>query len=307
MTRTASGSTAATSVASGSETKHNSITALCALHIPTIKIGPQEDLFIAINNIQQGAFLTKITGITLEKFHQWNESESRRGRLFFYSSEYKVLIIKCPLSGIHEYLSNGLGHHITRGLSENLYNEIKPLGSRQFSMIQGGNLTAAGRPDGSLALADTEKNNGWPPVIIEVGWSQNRTALIAKAHWWFRVSNNAIKIVLLIKATPLQIQIEKWKTSPLPDSSAARRPITRLYQREAANEYPRIHPPILTISRASASTPPNEYRVTGTPLRLEFRDVFLRNPVPPEGDILVEERFLRRYAENAWQEILRRT
>ncbi|CAI6100429.1 unnamed protein product [Clonostachys chloroleuca] len=297
MTRTASGSTAATSVASGSETKHKSITALCALDIPTVKIGSQEDPSVAINNIQE-AFLTKITGVTLENFLRWNESESRRGRLFFYSSEYEVLIIKYP-SAIHEYLHLGLCHKITRNLSENPDKEIIPLGSTTFKRMQGGNVaaTAAGEGDSILRLADRGKNNGWPTFVIEAGWTQNRAALVAKAHWWFEASNNAVKIVLLIKATPLQIQIEKWKTSPLP------RPITRLYQREATNLYPKIHPPILTISRASANSPPNEYRVTGTPLRLEFRDVFLRDPVPPEGDILVEESFFRKYAEQAWQEI----
>lgn len=299
MARTASGSTAATSIAS--ESKYDSIAALCAIDIPTVKIGSQEDPFVVINNIQQRASLTKLTGMTLKKFTQWDAS--RRDRLFFYSAEHEVLFIQLPLSEIHEYLHRTLDKEITRQMSEDLYGEISAYGSATYYMRESGKVTAAGEGDSSFGLKDRRKNDRWPTVVIEAGWSQSRVALVAKAHWWFEASNRAVKIVLLIFASPLQIQVEKWKTNPLPHSSAAPgRPNTRLFQ--ATNLYPKVHPPVLTVNRASANTPSNDYRVTSSPLPLEFRDVFLRNPVPPEGDILLGESFFRSYAEEAWENVL---
>ncbi|KAK7228114.1 hypothetical protein V2G26_000284 [Clonostachys chloroleuca] len=301
MARTASGSTAATSIAS--ESKYDSITALCALDIPTVKIGSQEDPFVVINNIQPGASLTKLTGMTLKKFTQWDEVPSRHGRLFFYSAEHEVLIIQLPLSEIHEYLHRTLDKEITHQMSEDLYREISEYGSATYYMRKSGKVTAAGEGDSSLGLKDRRKNDRWPTVVIEAGWSQSRVSLVAKAHWWFEASNRAVKIALLIIASPLQIQVEKWKTNPLPHSSAAPgRPNTRLFQ--ATNLYPKVHPPVLTVNRASANTPSNDYKVTSSPLRLEFRDVFLRNPVPPEGDLLLGESFFRSYAEEAWENVL---
>ncbi|VUC20737.1 unnamed protein product [Clonostachys rosea] len=290
-------STAATSAASES---NDSINALCALDIPTVKIGPQEDPFAVVNNIgQEEAPLTKIEGMTIEKFIQWDESPSRRGRLFFYSSEREVLIIKLPISEIHEYLHRALEWDIIYSLSRALKKETRPYGSATFYMKRDGRVTAAGEGDSSLGLAAQGANDGWPTVVIEAGWSQTRTALVAKAHWWFEASNRAVKMVLLITVSPLQIQVEKWNTSSLPQSTAPGRPKTRQSQREATDLRPKIHPPILTINRTSANTT-NDCRVIGSPLRLEFRHIFLRNPVPPEGDILLDESFFRMYAEQAW-------
>jgi hypothetical protein len=241
--------------------------------------------------------------MTLKKFTQWDEFPSRRGRLFFYSAEHEVLIIQLPLSEIHEYLHRTLDKEITHQMSEDLYREISAYGSATYYMRKSGIVTAAGAGDSSLGLKDRRKNDRWPTVVIEAGWSQSRVALVAKAHWWFEASNRAVKIVLLIIASPLQIQVEKWKTNPLPHSSAAPgRPNTRLFQ--ATNLYPKVHPPVLTVNRASANTPSNDYRVISSPLRLEFRDVFLRNPGPPEGDILLGESFFRSYAEEAWENVL---
>lgn len=41
----------------------------------------------------------------------------------------------------------------------------------------------------------------------------------------------------------------------------------------------KIHPPVLIINRTSPNNPPNDYRVTGSPLRLDFCDIILWNLV----------------------------
>ncbi|VUC28306.1 unnamed protein product [Clonostachys rosea] len=301
MTRTSSAETAATSAAS--EGRYNTITALCTLDIPTVKIKPQDDLRIVIGNIPDGSSLTKIVGVTVHQFTQWDETPCRLGRLFFYSFEDEVLIIKYPLSQVHEALHTTLYSRIQRQMSDALFDEHAPYGSATFYMKRSGYLTSAGEGDSTFGLNERGTNNRWPTVVIEAGWSQTKAALIAKAHWWFEASNRAVKVVLLVIGDPLQIQIEKWKASPLPPSSAPpssadpNRPITRNHtaflQREA--ERPKVHPPVTTIVRSSIDTPPNNYRVVGSPLRLEFRDVFLRDPVPPEEDLLLGDEELRNY------------
>ncbi|CAG9946646.1 unnamed protein product [Clonostachys rosea f. rosea IK726] len=306
MARTSSGETAATSVAS--EEKQDSTTALCTLDIATIKIEPQDDLSIIIGNISHESSLTKIEGTTINQFTQWIESPTRLGRLFFYSSEDGVLIIKYPISPVHEALHGELYDRF-RGQTYGtpLWKEIARYGSTTYHLERLGYLTTAGEGDSSLGLKDRGSNNGWPTVVIEAGWTQSKPSLVAKAHWWFEASNGAVKIVLLVIGSPLRIQIEKWKAGPIPPSSAApsstsiSRPNTRLNAallREA--QRPRVHPPVLMIERSSTDTPRNNYRVIGSPLRLEFRDVLLRDPVPPEGDFLLEADEIRDYAEAVW-------
>ncbi|CAG9977683.1 unnamed protein product [Clonostachys byssicola] len=317
MARTSSGETAATSVAS--EEKQNSITALCTLDISTIKIEPHDDLGIIIGNIPYRSSLTKIEGVTIDKFTQWIEPPKKHGRLFFYSSEYEILIVKYPISLVHERLHGELYDRLryqTYGTS--LFNEMVGYGSTTYfperllcnnkqtiflnndPMISGS--TTAGEGDSSLGLMVGSRNNGWPTIVIEAVWSQSKAALVAKANWWLEASNGAVKIVLLAIGSPLRIQIEKWKASPIPPSpTAPSRPNTRLHAallREA--ERPKVYPPILMIERSSTDTPRNNYRVIGSPLRLEFRDVLRRDPVPPEGDFLLQADELQAYAKAVW-------
>ena len=143
----------------------------------------------------------------------------------------------------------------------------------------------------------------YPTLVIEAGWSQTLQKLREKARWWFDKSKGDVKIVLLVKSSPrsYHIRIEKWKLAP-----AASRQGATTTRAAAAMTPQRIH--VVGIARANGigNAHPNRfdpasYVVTGGPLQLEFIDIFLRQPTLLEGDLILDNTTLRRYAATFWE------
>jgi hypothetical protein len=144
----------------------------------------------------------------------------------------------------------------------------------------------------------TDKHQ-YPTLVIEAGWTQTLEKLRQKAEWWFAKSGGDVKIVLLVKSSPRSnhIWIEKWKLAP----AASRRGATTT--RVAATMTPQcIH--VVEIAQANGidNAHPNRfdpasYIVTSGPLKLEFIDIFLRQPIlPGEGDLILDDTSLQVYA-----------
>ncbi|KAH6611347.1 dead deah box dna helicase [Trichoderma cornu-damae] len=140
---------------------------------------------------------------------------------------------------------------------------------------------------------------------MECGHSQTILSLRAKARWWFEASNYDVKIVLLVKLDGANesLLIEKWKTPRPPVRSGAtmtRVATTLQPQRVHAVSVIR-NPRISDTHRDRFSN--DRYSVDGGPLRLEFRDLFLREPTPgsTEGDVVVDDGELRLLALMTWE------
>ena len=168
-----------------------------------------------------------------------------------------------------------------------------------------GNVISEGEGDSSRKPFSmrTDKDQ-YPTLVIEAGWTQTLEKLRQKAEWWFAKSRGDVKIVLLVKSSPRSnhIRIEKWKRAP----AVPRRGATTT--RAAAAMTPQcIH--VVQIARAAGINnahpsrfDPASYVVTGGPLRLEFIDIFLRQPIPPgERDLILGNTTLQEYAADLWE------
>ena len=125
----------------------------------------------------------------------------------------------------------------------------------------------------------------WPTIVLESGWSESLTKLRRDAHIWLERSRGDVKIVLLfsISRTARTIIIEKWENGPVP----ANRPATRSITTQTPTQIQAI-----TI---------DSNNVTGAPLTLEFRKIFLRQALPPmEHDFTFTAQDLSAFATNFW-------
>jgi hypothetical protein len=137
----------------------------------------------------------------------------------------------------------------------------------------------------------------WPTLVIEAGHSESIPQLRADMRWWFSTLNNDVKIVILAKFNHGQrsILLEKWEE----EERAAR-------EGAAATRWSAAIEPVLqqaiTITYDNTGDPGNtaSYTVNGGPLVLEFRLLFLRDPVPGEGDIVLSIPELQSYAVDVW-------
>ena len=152
----------------------------------------------------------------------------------------------------------------------------------------GGEGDSSGGP-----IPDRQEHEKWPTLVIEAGDSESLPQLRADMKWWFSTSNHDVKIVILAKFNPGQrsILLEKWEEEErAPQQGAAT-------TRWAAAIEPVLQQAI-TITYDNIGDPRNtaSYTVNGGALVLEFRLLFLRDPGPGEGDIVVSIPDLQSYA-----------
>lgn len=102
------------------------------------------------------------------------------------------------------------------------------------------------------------------------------------AEWWLLNSKGAVKIVLLIAYLGKErFTVEKWKMGTAPTGESA------------ATDLPEMASSI-SISRWEYS---DKY-VASDNLILTFEDLFLRNPSPHEGDIVLSKRDLAKWIDS---------
>jgi len=201
--------------------------------------------------------------------------------------DWDILIVKVPTTK-HEAAHRRFSTRFTfRAGLMGLIDELWDVGAATFKtrrMSKEGDSTF--KP-----LSMRPRETDWPTIVIESGWSESLKRLRRDARIWLEESRGDVKIVLLIsigrRARAGTMTIEKWENGPAPSN----RPSTR----SNMTQVPTL---IQTITIDSNSNPT---AVHGAPLILGFREIFLRQAVPPlEQDFTFTAQDLSAYATNFW-------
>ena len=147
-------------------------------------------------------------------------------------------------------------------------------------------------PDSCWRPLDARPNElDWPTLVFEVGVSETLRKLRNDSRWWLANSQDRVKIVLLFKINRAArtIHIEKWGC----------RPATLTYA-------PRLNRPPAQVPAQIQTVDTHANGVTGSPhatpppLVLHFQNILLRQPVPPEQDMVYTAQNLQRLRNGIW-------
>ncbi|KAF8742516.1 hypothetical protein AX14_003915 [Amanita brunnescens Koide BX004] len=263
--------------------------------MPTVPYSSIDDLLEQINNTPGDALM--IQHVSPQDFFHISSERERQGRKFrlsLYSADTQVLIITIPTRP-HEMLHAYLDDDIFIAVIEMGLRDFKRVGSTTYSeMDADGQMMSRGEGDSCRVPSSREHAGDFPTLVIEAGYTQSWPSLIDKANWWFKASRYDVKIVLLVKMNQRagRIDIEKWKGVPVPQPGAT----TRSRTQPKALQPTRVDS--IRITRVPG-TNPAVYNVTG-PLQLEFVDLFLRQPLDGEHDVVLDIADLQRYANGVW-------
>ncbi|KAI1375429.1 hypothetical protein F4677DRAFT_454993 [Hypoxylon crocopeplum] len=234
---------------------------------PTIQFTNVQDLFQAMNYISRDI----LTMYLLAIFPRSKQGAicGRRIRFRRYCANSHILIIIIPTS-LYESLHLQLYKQ---------YNNNHPRGDS-------GEGDSAGGPN-----PERLGPGKWPTLVIEAGDSESLNQLRVDMRWWFSMSNHDVKIIILAKFNHRQREEEEAATirseATTTGRAAALRPVLRQ---------------TITISRLQESNLVS-YNVTNGALVLDFRLLFLRDPGPQEGDLIITIPTLQRYTELVWAQV----
>ncbi|KAM7219833.1 hypothetical protein V8F06_004867 [Rhypophila decipiens] len=225
-----------------------------------------------------------IKDVSSSRFVEIESSRRLFGKIRFrrFDKEREILFITIP-TGPHEVLHRSLWREFSNEMyALNLTRHWQELGSMTLRSGTG--------PGGSSGEGDSsggpkpQRLNGWPTLIVEAGHSQTMKQLHNDMRWWFSASNHDVKIILLVKMylPTKEIHIEKWQET-VPQLVPA------LQQR-------------IIIRRNDG--PPVTYSVLSGALVLDYQSLFLRLPVPPQGNIIISLQSLRDFADDVWGALL---
>ncbi|PUU80731.1 hypothetical protein B9Z19DRAFT_1191630 [Tuber borchii] len=184
-----------------------------------------------------------------------------------YLEEREVLIVKHMPRPEHEQATRTFeGIIINKIVDGGQGAEIAQMGSTTFP----GTL---GKKEADASLKPLRARSGrmdWPTVILECGVSGVAKRLTVDGKWWIHNSGGAVKVVLLlfVNATAKTIRIEMWKKDMTEDS-----------EQTAEHDNEEVSGP--TLQQTINIT---ETTITGTPLVLQFRDIFLRKAKKKRGE-----------------------
>lgn len=213
-----------------------------------------------------------------------HETGYKRPR-FLYLNEPKVLIVKYMQGPMHEIVVKGFESTIWGKIyAEGQKAEISPAGSTTY---QG---TGSGKEaDASLRPRRARPNDSdWPTVVLECGLSEYARRLAVDARWWLHNSEGAVKIVLLVFASAKEktIRVELWQ-------------LDTIENKEVTHENDIVEVTMPTLKNAINITAGG---VTGDPLTLKFKDIFLRKPKTKRGeaDYVFSVEDMRSYYDHLW-------
>ncbi|KAL2180441.1 uncharacterized protein P884DRAFT_275171 [Thermothelomyces heterothallicus CBS 202.75] len=262
-----------------------------------------EDLFDLIDRTTKDFLIvTHVSPRDFTKIEREREKRRRKFRFRRYDSNTRILFITIP-TGIHEMLHLRLNQIVMRKIDRiGLWNAWFSVGAETFRPDHprgdGGEGDSTGGPM-------PERSGGrWPTLVIEAGYSETLHQLHNDMQWWFRASNHDVKIVILAKFDYRQhhILLEKWEEEILyPQGAITRSRAAAISQQNGVLEP--VKRQSITISR-DETTNPVSYNVIRGALVLEFRLLFLREPGPQEGDVILSIQDLQEYAEYVWRWVL---
>ncbi|OCK74075.1 hypothetical protein K432DRAFT_430233 [Lepidopterella palustris CBS 459.81] len=273
-------------------------------------------------------------GVTKDRLAQIDSKRASIGkhtRMTHYMDTDLLIVKLMPLAKhetAHLTLADDLRSTFVRmGLP---IHSLHPLGGTTFF-----GPTSSKEGDSAYKPLSREQETDWPIIVFESGLSERFTRLRHDAQWWLTNSGGDVKIAIIILITPAEkrLQVEKWCLSP----ATGYRPETRAYQNPnplvptrmqtititqnpatppnpTAQPGTTVQPSTIahprTTAQPSAIAPPSftiqpgataSYAVIGAPLTLEFQNLLLRAPIPPEGDIVFTTADLSLWADRFWK------
>lgn len=100
----------------------------------------------------------------------------------------------------------------------------------------------------------------WPTMVVESGLSGSHDVLDSNARWWIRKSNGHVRVVITVTVSRTEFTVKRYAPSGRTRAAICQ---------------------TITVSRREHQPT----RVTGGPLRIPFRDVFLRAPRGNQRDL----------------------
>ena len=213
--------------------------------------------------------------------------------LFTYFSPIETLVVKIP-SGEHEKVNWNFGALLRDIVSE--------MGLQRHEFLGTGSQTYRARhnqPSQSFSEKEADstyrnkelrkKNDDWPHLVIEAGYSESLQRLKTDARWWIENSNGQVRIVLVFKVDPKKRTIRILKYISILEAQVP----SRYPLRNRPTAVPSLTGDILVDHSVTPA------RIVGAPLTLEFDRIFGRNANPPqEGNIVLTSEILDDWAIN---------
>jgi len=222
--------------------------------------------------------------VTVEQHDKIDELE--RGIRLTHCVDIGTLIIKVPSVG-HEKVACRFTEEMRDRFREMGVPKLEcdPMGTTTYRGTSSSKQADAAFKSGILRPYDMD----WPTIVLEAGVSESVRRLRMDTRWWFSNSEGLVKIVLILhlNRTTHTIKIEKWELMPVTGGGIATR--TRSRSNRPAQ--------IPTQVQGIAIRPD---RITGAPLTLDFDKIFLRQPNPPEQDLVMTEEDLRGWSNLVW-------
>jgi hypothetical protein len=232
------------------------------------------------------------SNVTPTSFVAINKHRERTGSKvrFTYFPDIATLIIKIPTK-IHEQahlhfsmilvqLAGGMG--IRQG-------EFIPYGA---ATMKSENCPQRSQKEGDSTFLNRlirQGNDEWPSLVIQAGNTESLPCLRSDAKWWIESSRGEVQIVVLIKINRPRKLVTILKYVPGP------RPVAYPNTRNSPNIVP-VESATITIDQSVAPS-----QIQGTPLILEFDQVFSRRPNPPnERDLILTAADLDSWARFLW-------
>lgn len=170
------------------------------------------------------------------------------------------------------------------------HNKLYPTGTTTYK----GKACGKQGDSGLKPIPERRKKTDWPTLVVECGVSENLRELRGDASWWLTNSNGDVRIAILvlINLESRSLMIEKWQL--VAPSSEPTEPSTRVCSRHGSAK------PMMTAHVEVFWDIPRKNVVGSDQLIIEFEDLLLRSPVPPEEDIV----FSREDLQNLTTDIL---
>lgn len=186
----------------------------------------------------------------------------------FYPTS-KTLIAKMPRRP-HEVATEWLHDKIVGDI-------LRDMGMRSISQLKSIGSATIDHKEADYTVQPKRLPRGrsrkWPSLVVETGFTETHGKLAADADWWLRQSNGDVKVVITIKVSKTKVTIRRWGGQAVLKQEI----VMRKHNRRPAT-------------------------ITGAPLRIPFRDLFLRDPVRNQGDLIFRQEDLEEWAEAIWEE-----
>lgn len=237
--------------------------------------------YLIVSNIDEHTLLTEL----LSEDHDDPKLDVLIHHYKEFSLGENILLVKMGLSPVHESLHRGLYDMVRDKLDPmGLKKDILPTGSTEMKL-----RSRRKRPDTGIQprRLSSNKNKGWPSLIMEVGYSKSGSKTDHDARDWICQTDGMVQIGLAITANRRvpELTVRKWVA-------------------EAGGDGIQAH--LDQEVKITRNTGRSQVRMTGGPLIIEFERLMLRvkdeERNPPEADIEVDDSDLEEWANNVWED-----